>query len=117
MPESLFSPYMNLERISTLYNKLCAIDFEYIDRETYLYVTGALDALMVVTGEENKLSKLLKMDITTAEELSDFVDGLQSFLKSLGVVMVETVEINEEENNVGTEKVQREGTSPAKEKG
>ena len=100
MSSSVFNPYLDVGRIFSLYSKLREIDIGVVSHETYSYVTGAMDALMVASGSENKLSRLVDLDINDEEQMKLIASDLSNFLDSIHDP--EIIRIEEDEPESGT---------------
>jgi len=92
---SILDNYLNIDRIDKIYNSIRALHSQELSYGEFMYLAGAMDALMSMVGNENRFTRLLGVDINLPEEKEEFLKELKSFLSQY-----EFIEIEEEETNV-----------------
>lgn len=82
MYRTKFVRYLDFSKIENLYQKLVTINLKDLDDREFLYVTGALDAMMAVIGVENKLYRILGLaeEEVSAKDLEFLLSDIPSEL-------------------------------------
>jgi len=112
---SILDNYLNIDRINKIYNSIDALHSSELSYGEFMYLTGAMDALMAMVGNENRFTQLLKIDVQSPIETEEFLEELRLFLSQYGPVEVEEIETNVTSRH--TEGVSEEQTDKTKTEG
>ncbi len=105
---SVLDNYLNIDRIDKIYNSIQALQSHELTYGEFMYLAGAMDALMSMVGNENRFTQLLKIDVKSPIESEEFLEELRTFLSQFGPVEIE--EINIDVTSRHTEGVSEEQT-------
>jgi len=112
---SVLDSYLNIDRIDRIYNAIESLNSHKMAYGEFMYLAGAMDALMAMVGNENRFTDLLKVDVKSPIESEEFLEELRTFLSQFGPVEVEEIEANvtsghtEELSGKETDKAETEG--------
>jgi len=89
---SILSNYLNVKRIDKIYNSIESLHSDDLSYGEFMYLAGAMDALIAMVGDENRFTQLLKIDVQSPVESEAFLEELRTFLSQFGPVELKETE-------------------------